>query len=367
MITNISVRNFKVFKDFEFRPSNLTILAGMNGMGKSSVIQTLLLLRQSFDDTRLMAGALSLNGSLVNLGKGKDVLYQYAIDETIAIGLSVDQVSYQWEFEYRPERDYLSGKDENQREAFEHINLFGDKFQYLHAERQGPEDIYAMNDFVVANQRQVGIHGELTAHYLYLFRNEEVTIPALHHAHAKTSTLYHQVEAWLGEISPGIRVNVTNLPGTNSVILTYQYSTGNDYTDNFRPTNVGFGISYCLPIIVSILSAKPGKLIIIENPEAHLHPRGQSAMGKLMALAAQSGIQIIVETHSDHVVNGVRVATKQRDISPEHIRIYFFDRVISDNEHKTRIRSPVIDAEGRIDFFPEGFFDEWDHNLLELL
>lgn len=367
MITTIAVRNFKVFKDFDFHPSNLTVLAGMNGMGKSSVIQALLLLRQSFEDTRLMTGAISLNGALVNLGKGKDVLYQYAVEETISIGVTVDGESYQWLFEYRPERDYLSGTNRYEREQLASISLFGDRFQYLHAERQGPEDTYAMNDFVVAHQRQVGIHGELTAHYLYLYRNEEVTVESLHHPRAKAATLYSQVEAWLGEISPGIRVNVTNMPSTNSVILTYQYATGTDYTDNFRPSNVGFGITYCLPIIVSILSARPGKLIIVENPEAHLHPRGQSAMGKLMALAAQSGIQIVVETHSDHVVNGIRVAAKQENINPENVRIYFFDREFIGSEHTTRILSPAIDSEGRIDFFPEGFFDEWDRNLLELL
>lgn len=367
MITSIRLRNFKAFKDFEFRPSNLTVLAGMNGMGKSSVIQALLLLRQSFDDTRLMNGALSLNGSLVNLGTGKDVLYQYASNETIAIGLTIDEGDYQWEFEYRPELDYLGGMNEKRREEFTDINLFGDKFQYLHAERQGPDDIYAMNDFVVAKQRQVGNRGEFAAHYLYLYRNEEVAATNLHHANAKTTRLYHQVEAWLGEISPGIRANVTNLPGTNSVVLTYQYATENDYTDNFRPTNVGFGITYCLPIIISVLSARPGKLIIIENPEAHLHPRGQSAMGRLMALAAQSGIQIIAETHSDHVVNGVRIATRQGMIAPEQIRIYFFDRGIENAEHATRIYSPTVDKEGGLDTFPEGFFDEWERNLVQLL
>lgn len=367
MITGITLRNFKAFKEFEFRPSNLTVLAGMNGMGKSSVIQALLLLRQSFYDTRLMNGAISLNGNLVNLGTGKDVLYQYADNEKIGIGLAVDEKRYMWEFEYRPEPDYLSGANQAERQEFADINLFGDKFQYLHAERQGPDDIYAMNDFVVASQRQVGIHGELAAHYLYLYRNEEVSVANLHHAGAKTTRLYHQVEAWLGEISPGIRANVTNLPGTNSVVLTYQYATGNDYTDNFRPTNVGFGITYCLPIIVSILSARPGKLIIVENPEAHLHPRGQSAMGKLMALAAESGIQIVVETHSDHVVNGIRIAAKEGLIVPDHIRIYFFDREVGSKEHTTRILSPAIDAEGGIDVFPDGFFDEWERNLVQLL
>lgn len=90
-------------------------------------------------------------------------------------------------------------------------------------------------------------------------------------------------------------------------------------------------------------------------------------MGKLMALAAESGIQIVVETHSDHVVNGIRIAAKEGLIVPDHIRIYFFDREVGSKEHTTRILSPAIDAEGGIDVFPDGFFDEWERNLVQLL
>ena len=86
-------------------------------------------------------------------------------------------------------------------------------------------------------------------------------------------------------------------------------------SNEYRPTSVGFGIAYVLPVLVALLSANEKYMVIIENPEAHLHPRGQVAMGELIARAAAAGVQVIVETHSDHVLNGVRLAVKGKDFA----------------------------------------------------
>jgi hypothetical protein len=88
----------------------------------------------------------------------------------------------------------------------------------------------------------------------------------------------------------------------------------------------GFGLTYVLPVIVLILKAKPGDFIIVENPESHLHPAGQAKIAEMYAIAANNGVQIIVETHSDHFLNGVRVATKNKVIAPDKSQIYFFEK-----------------------------------------
>lgn len=88
------------------------------------------------------------------------------------------------------------------------------------------------------------------------------------------------------------------------------HQEGNIGADYFTAQNVGFGISYVLPIVLALVKAKKGELIILENPEAHLHPRGQRKMGELIARAAQGGVQVIVETHSDHILNGIRFVCK---------------------------------------------------------
>ena len=107
--------------------------------------------------------------------------------------------------------------------------------------------------------------------------------------------------------------------------------------------------------------------MLIENPEAHLHPKGQFMMGELIARAASAGIQVIVETHSDHVLNGIRVAVHDKVINPDSLKIHFFSRLEEAGRMKSKVESPVIDKNGRLDQWPEGFFDEWDKSLERLL
>ena len=97
-------------------------------------------------------------------------------------------------------------------------------------------------------------------------------------------------------------------------------------SNKYRATNVGFGLSYVFPVIVAALAARAGDLLIIENPEAHIHPKGQMRLGQLLSLAAASGVQVVIETHSDHVLNGIRLAVHERKISHEIVRLHFFER-----------------------------------------
>ena len=175
------------------------------------------------------------------------------------------------------------------------------------------------------------------------------------------------MNAWLSVIRPGTRINVTSNLDLSLVGLRYQFLGGIDAGNPFRPTNVGFGLSFLLPVLVAVLSAKPGAMLILENPEAHLHPRGQGEIGKLLALAAGNGVQVIVETHSDHILNGVRLAVKNKLIKPEQVKLLFFHGEVIDDQFKHYILNPRVDENGRIDLWPDGFFDEWDRQLSELL
>jgi predicted ATPase len=135
----------------------------------------------------------------------------------------------------------------------------------------------------------------------------------------------------------------------------------------YRPTNVGFGVSYTLPIVLAILAARPGDLLLLEAPEAHLHPRGQVKIGELMALAAEAGVQIIVETHSDHVLNGVRIAVHQRVIQPDNTAFFYFQWDTKRADGATSVRRLTVDSKGRMEDWPPGFFDETDRSLEVLL
>ena len=98
-------------------------------------------------------------------------------------------------------------------------------------------------------------------------------------------------------------------------------------------------------------------MILIENPEVHLHPAGQALMGQFMADVARAGIQVLVETHSDHVLNGVRRAVKDGRFAADQVAINFF-RTRSDD--LPQVLSPTLDDSGNIDDWPEGFFDQFD-------
>lgn len=374
MIESLRVRNFKCFADATLPLGALTLLTGLNGAGKSSVLQALLVLRQSFEQGLLTRGNLALNGELAQLGTAQDALYGYAEEEIIAFELVTgegEQLS--WAFQYDKDVDVLATASrpkvhEPASVLKDRTSLFGDSFQYLCAERIGPRVSFATSDFTVRERRQLGSRGELTAHFLATFGTKDrVAEGPLRRADAASTELLAQVEAWLDFISPGTRIKLTSHPAMDAVQLGYQFASGRDVTNVYRPTNVGFGLTYTLPILVALLAARPGALLLIENPEAHLHPRGQARMGELLALAASTGVQIIVETHSDHVLNGVRVAVHGGRLAPDRVRLHFFERKDGAERAVHEITSPRMDRNGRMDKRPEGFFDEWDKSLRQLL
>lgn len=373
MIESLTLENFKAFKQQSISLKPLTLLTGLNGMGKSSAIQSLLLLRQSYQDGVLNQNddsGLVLNGALVQLGTGRDVLFNNADSDDIGIKISTsDCGSSSWEFNYDLQADVLKHKKTAHASKIYQSSLFGQDFHYLQAERVGPRPMFDMADFVVREQRQLGVLGQYAAHFLSEYRDEEV-LEQLHHPDSTSDTLIGQTMAWMSEISPGTQIKVDNYSEIDVVRLSFGFvradTVGN--VNYHRATNVGFGLTYTLPVLVAILSSKPGSLVLLENPEAHLHPRGQSQIGELMARAANAGIQIIVETHSDHILNGIRVAARNGMIEPSDVALHFFQRPQEDSELKgAEVISPKLDKDGRIDQWPEHFFDEFDKNLMNLL
>lgn len=364
MIISLRLINFKPFdnKVFEFKP--LTLLSGLNSTGKSSVLQSLLLLRQSYQQGLLPKTGLALNGDLVNIGTAQDALFEGAKEDSISFKISWENSPEGiWSFNYDREVDVLSLASPPVAPEIYKSSLFGNNFQYLQAERIGPRSFFNMSDFQVRQLGQLGTRGEYTAHFLSIKERQTIPNISLSHQEAKSLDLIDQVEAWMGEVSPGTRLKID--PKTDVDLMSFQYSYGD--SNPYRATNVGFGITYTLPIIVTALASTPGTLIIIENPEAHLHPKGQAKMGELLSLAASCGVQVVIETHSDHVLNGIRLAVHGGKLNPEDVQLHYFQRQQKRGQAITEVISPRIDRNGRIDQWPDGFFDEWDKSLETLL
>lgn len=375
MIRSLHLYNYKCFEDQSFEFKKLTLLAGLNGTGKSSALQALLLLRQSYQQALLQTTGLALNGDLVHIGTARDALYEGAKENVIGFDLVLDDetINGTWRFSYDSESDVLkllprSPGVVDYIYSPNHIDgssLFNSNFQYLQAERIGPRRFFETSDFLVKQRRQLGSAGEYTTQFLNAFRDESISSAILSHPASVSTSLKDQVEAWLGEVSPGTRINLTPNLDNDTVILQYSYPMGNQFSNWYRATNVGFGITYALPIVVAVLSSRPDTLLLIENPEAHLHPHGQAKMGELFALAASSGIQVVIETHSDHVLNGIRLAVHGGKLSPNDVQLHYFQR--NPENGQALVTSPQIDRNGRIDQWPDGFFDEWDKSLEALL
>ena len=103
---------------------------------------------------------------------------------------------------------------------------------------------------------------------------------------------------------------------------------------------------------------------MIENPEVHLHPAGQTAMGVFLSEVAAAGVQVVIETHSDHVLNGIRRAVKSRMLASGDVALHFFQpRLEGETQEGPQVQSPVVDANGNIDSWPDGFFDQFDRDM----
>jgi predicted ATPase len=373
MMTQLRLKNFKSHENTTLSLSNLNLLTGPNGMGKSSVFQALLLLRQSYFKNNLLAEGLDLNGFLCDIGVALDARYQYATSHLIEFAFSIAQKNYHWQFEYQaPTATFLHRL--NPPESVDDLSLFGQHFQYLSAARLAPQKSYLKDTYQVEVLRQISVQkglGELVGHFLQHYAHEPIAFPNLKHPLSHSEALLEQTNRWLQEIIPDVNVIVRENQGLNAFEMRYQFTNtqANLSTHEFKAENVGFGIAYTLPIIVAILSAKPNSLILIENPESHLHPKSQSKLAQLMAIVAQNGVQILIETHSDHIINGTLVAVKnfetQQGIAHDKVSIHYFQR--AETQHTTEvIKVPVLEG-GRIKNPPLGFFDQIETDLETLM
>lgn len=392
MLTSVSLEYFKCFERLRLPLASLTLLSGLNAAGKSSTLQAFSLLHQSAVESE-WTRALILNGRLVALGSAGDVIDKITGRYEFGITLESDTFRCSWRMHSEDRvrdlsvpiaRVTWSDADNWQEEVFDleddqlhriyhllpeelanrsaHAKLLINtlvRIAYISAERIGPRETYPAT--TPDQQTNVGPRGEYAPWFLDHFADRR-PLEGLLVADAPP-TLQRQTEAWMDRFFPGSGLVVRPVEGANLMTMGIRTNTATSY---HRPQNVGFGITHVLPIVTSCLGAGPDDVILIENPESHLHPAGQSAMGRFLAMAAAAGAQIILETHSDHVLNGVRRAVKDQVIAPEQVAIHFFT-ARSDDERRAQVFSPLIDPSGSIDTWPEGFFDQFDKDTAALI
>lgn len=355
-------------KDFTFKP--LTVLTGTNCSGKSSIIQSILLARLA-EQTAVSLGnraansqenktTIPLNGPFgLRLGAASEV---FSFDSSHKGVMQITFCNGKKEFSFSFQSD-----DYNNRYLtctippeflFSHST---GSFTYISAIREGQPDLLPMQSHPESTL-EIGYRGEYAAEVLRVFEKRTVAEP-LRHKDAGALPLTKQVEAWMGEFVPSVALRVETCSVLDAVGL--RYLQGGAESEWVRPSNTGFGLSYCLPIVVAGLLGSPGSTLIIDSPEAHLHPSAQSAMGQFLARLAALGIQTIIETHSDHIINGIRLASLEKDhpFNGEDAQFHFLFR----NESGLVNQAIEITPSGALSHYPDAFFDQTEIDLRRIV
>lgn len=355
MISRIELGQFKRFSHLDAEVRRLTLFTGLNGAGKSSVFQSLLLARLA---SAAGSDLIALNGAYgLVLGTAGEVLHANAADNEICVTLTDDGV-----------KEYLFRVDDGDASTLRIAHKPHDvgasglvgrgvAFTYLSAERYGPRTQLSLSG-CDPEDLDLGAHGERVAEVLFAREREQVARHLLHPDDTRIVTMGHQLELWLTDIVRKLRVEVQRDLTFMAASLRFRE---HEVTAEFvRPTNMGFGVSYVLPIIVAGLVAPPGGLLLVENPEAHLHPVGQSRLARFLSRVAAGGVQVLVESHSDHVINGLRRAVAEDcSITPADVLIQYFGGEGAEPD----VSALEVLPTGRLSAWPTGFFDQIEEDL----
>lgn len=223
MVRTIYVKNFKCFEELSVECRPLNLLTGINGMGKSTIIQALLLLRQTSETVAHgRENHALLNGKYVSLGTLKDVSYWYKKDDEICILIEEDKDRL--ECRYDLDKKALLVTYKLNKPASEIKSLGGEGFEYISAERLGPRRYYDDLDREgYSSAAQVGVNGEHAISSLYLLGSNLRVYENMKHEKEDSSTLELQVNAWMSEVSPGIKVKA--VPYLDANLMGLRYAT----------------------------------------------------------------------------------------------------------------------------------------------
>ncbi|MBC8601904.1 AAA family ATPase [Parabacteroides acidifaciens] len=339
MINHIQIEDYKCLHDESLKIKPFTIITGVNSAGKSSLIQSVLLpVRKAGKNGQVLLD------SIVNLTFDA-IRNKYYNAKSVRISLDIDGVPIMYHGTNEHSMLFLSPEEDACLPIDIEQNLY-----YLSANRIGAE-LHSK----ISPQFKVGVVGE---YILGSFEKEKSNplIPELI-KNDSSYTLSTQVNYWLSYILD----TPTELQTERRLddVVEVQYKS--DGLGNISPFQLGAGVSYLTKMLIMCLRAKKNDVILIENPEIHLHPASQAKVGEFLAFIAKAGIQVIIETHCEHLIYKVGYEVYKKRFSKDNVTILY----------KEGIQNPfvVIDFKEDGKFtcdFPEGFFDATLAELLEM-
>jgi hypothetical protein len=206
----------------------------------------------------------------------------------------------------------------------------------------------------------LGMNGELTISALHNRRNESVEY-RLESGSPVNATLGEALDYWLKKFSLAGSINTKEQGKAGITVELADWQSG----QALDLGNVGVGISQILPVLVLCLLAKRGEIILLEQPELHLHPAPQQILGDFLIEMMGLGRQLVVETHSEYLVNRLRLrlAEDETDHLKDNIDIYYAVR----QDGSTQFSPMSIDEFGGFEEWPDGFFDQTSTESEEIL
>jgi len=422
MLTNIAIQNFKLHKDTVLELKPITIFIGKNNSGKSSIFQFIQVMKQAklnrhsdiVLDSNQLAGqsyklidlgsfdqvvhakesylSLSLEGSMIDEGKEYFYNVQWSVRQNRLIAhngkffcpLDKFLIDWDWDrdrdFEKRNSPEYMKNfKFDGITISYRPSEFMGNIIEFTGASR---EQNVSQRDYETTLQemnKKVDILNNLFSniHYIYGLRGIEES----HHPLADNLTngfeslllydratrmtsaypydraLEEKVSDWLrqylkitivSEIKPGKRVNIKVKNNGQTTYL----------------VNEGLGIHQILFLLAPIALGARGDTFMIEEPEAHLHPKAQTDLMKLfLQIVAKENKQFLMATHSEHILYACLNAIAKGELKPEDLAIYYFENV--DGIAKTRLLE--IDQKGRVKGGLPGFFEQGLQELVDAL
>ena len=349
MLTELQLSNFKSWRELDMKLGRVTGLFGTNSSGKSSILQFLLMLKQTAEspDKGLV---LDLGGQnqLVNLGSFKDLIFKHQdtlplkwelIENSCTIS---DSVIYENKQIRKIKKAGITPV----------VIVFGktvyERMYYLAPLREYPKREYQWSG---ASPSHVGYRGENTINAILAatIRNETRIIPESN----EKKPFQEVIAYWLKKLEMCHEFKLKEIAeGTglfHAIVKKEPESTEAFLTD------VGFGVSQVLPALVLLYYVPEGSIILMEQPEIHLHPSVQSGLADvILQVSKQRNIQVIVESHSEHLLQRFQRRVAEESYPVEELKLYFCDS----QQGESKLMDLEIDEFGDIKNYPDNFFGD---------
>lgn len=354
MINKISFKNYKLFKEkqtLELKP--ITILIGKNNSGKSAVLKLPTLIAGSlsgefsqpfetiYEDVRI---GLSPEDFFYNREITNDSLnFEVSMNDELLVSCSIigdinNNVRLRTLNYKNKEIDLKTTKVKGfvpEGDSFESYN-----FDYIEAFRMKPEPNFQKK---TSDTIKVGINGE-NSYSLYAKYYDE------------QNPIYKSLSDWYFENFEKWKLEVNQISGS---VISYEITLKNGTNKPINIVNTGSGISQSFPLILrSFMPVEKPTLIIMEEPETHLHPaaHGNLAERFVKSFLEDNNRNYLIETHSQNFVLRMRRLIAEGELKPEHLAIYYVD--FKEELNESVLERIIVDSSGGVDKWPEGIFGE---------